>query len=364
MKVIVKNGLHQFTQEFPVADLLVWDVLDRLHLPRDHREIRFEMVDQDAPDMLRGYDFFADICVLNEYARRLTAMPREQRAVHNYLLQQNDVQDFMDALRMTQRLETIPVIHALHAAELGRYVIEHHAMQELEKCPEKLRSYLDAEKIGKLYAAEHDGIFTGGIYCEPNGYKPPDTVEVPVPPEGIIRVLAETSDQTHAEWITLPTDRIDIEGLRILKSETAFPWLTLSETDSMTRLNAFAKQVAALDHGEFLCMKALAVKELATHLSEYESLLNQIGDYAFDASVIGYSGYAKSFLVRSLPPELDVSAVISSDLTELGSELLNQQHGSMTSYGVLSGEGMELYPVYNADAIEKLEVTLEGGQSL
>ena len=363
MKVILKNGMHQITQDFPVPDLLVWDVLDRMHQPRDSRKICFEIVDKDAPEKIRETDFCADICAVNEYAKRLAAMPRERRAVHEYLLQHHTVQDFMDALRMTYRLETVPVIPAYHATELGRFVIEHRALPDLKQCSELLLSCLDEEKIGKRYAALYDGIFTGGYYCEPKGYRMPDKVDVPKPEESILRLRIVRSG-AEPEWIVLPTDRTDLEGLEFDEYESALPFLKLEEGQTASQLNAVADRIAALSFGDLLKLKAVAVHQFMFRLCEYEDCLAHLDEYDFDASVTNRSDYAKTYLVRQLPPTMDVNAVLCSDLTELGSELLRQQRGLMTAYGALSGEGMELYPTYDADAVDDLEETLEGGQSL
>lgn len=80
-------------------------------------------------------------------------------------------------------------------------------------------------------------------------------------------------------------------------------------------------------------MNAQHTTELIKHLNEYE----------LDRQVRTSDEYGRSYLEKFLPPEFSPRVFEDIDLKEIGDELLLFKKGQITSYGVVSGKGEQLY---------------------
>ena len=128
-------------------------------------------------------------------------------------IQRHPVQDSTEAVNLLASLEEYEVIGGIHGYEdLGLYYLEETNARLLE-----LRDYIDLDKLGRRYAEQHPGQFTGGCYVRHPEREPPqlyDGVALPGPDYSwSLRLKLASPAVLEGVWLALP-DYNDIMDLR------------------------------------------------------------------------------------------------------------------------------------------------------
>ena len=155
MRINLKNGNCELTEDFPKNLFGLQDALDRLH-QSENRSVLFSFdcyaEKNILPPALLNREFWTDIFKLNVFTERLEAMTPAEHAAYKAVLKVNAVSNFDELLQMTYNLESVPMIKASCFSELGTFAVEQEMLPEIENCPTELMKYLDAAKLGRLMA--------------------------------------------------------------------------------------------------------------------------------------------------------------------------------------------------------------------
>ena len=91
---------------------------------------------------------------------RLEALTVREGIVLDIILRNPHVRDTAVAVKLLSKLDEYEVVGGIRSYEdLGLYYLEEHAASYLE-----LRDYIDLDKLGRQYEAQHPGRFAGGCY--------------------------------------------------------------------------------------------------------------------------------------------------------------------------------------------------------
>lgn len=385
MKVNLKNGdFLSVSKEFPMNVFEIQDTLDKLKIPDDKPIVAFEISEYDNmefPFALCRRDFSADIYRLNLFAERLENLDSSEMTAFKSLLTVNPEWNFEDILKMTYGLDSVMIYPCSGCRELGETVIENELMPELESCSDEILQLLDPEKVGQLMQKRDCGVFINGHYCITSSYEPPDiNIEIGRPEKCFFRLLVapDSEKKEQAHWVTLPCEReklFEIYDGVCLEFQSSLPSVKFGDTHQIGKLNELSERLSHLYHGNFIKLKAVMEAENIHDISAAISALDSLSEYEFDRYVQDYSEFGRVYLSRNLPENFDISMLENIDLFDFGQGILAHNHGEVTSYGVISGRGQELYSALivrseqqpDEDVEEEMEEALEpemGGMSL
>lgn len=371
MRVHLKNDGYALSAEFPMTVFEMQDALDKLQIPPETRAVTFQIYDSrnmNLPSELCEKDFTADIFRLNLFADRFEKLEHPEMAAMKSLLQTYPESDFEDMLLMTYGLDSVMVYPCEDCRELGETVIENELLPELEDCSDEILELLDREKVGKMMQERESGVFVDGYYCVTSGYEPPDIhFEFGEPEQCFFRLLIAPDAQktAQAQWISLPCNAetlLEVYDQTCCELQSSLPWITSDSLKNMHQigiLNALAERLSELSHNDFVKLKAVMDGENICEISDAMGCLAHLLEYEFDRSVQDCSEFGQVYLKKNLPTNFDVSVLESGDLYDIGSRILEQTGGAVTSYGVISGRGQSLYSALTVQPDQQLEEDLE-----
>lgn len=369
MKINLKNGeFLSMSREFPMNVFEIQDTLDRLKIPDDKPIVEFSISEYDnmeLPYTLCRREFSADIYRLNLFAERMENLNFSEMTAFKSLLIANPECSFEDMLKMTYGLDSVMIYPCRDCCELGETVIENDLMPELESCSDEILELLDREKIGRLMQEREDGVFIDGYYCVTTGYEPSDiNIEIGRPENCFFRLLIVPEEEKieQAQWVSLPCETeitCDFYNGTCLDFQSSLPNLKFDDTHKIDTLNELAKQISQLSHDDFVKLKAVMESENICEISDTLDCIGRLDEYQFDRNIFDHSEFGRNYLARNLPTNFDISVFENADLHDFGSEVLNQKHGEITSYGAISGRGQELYSVLTAQSTRQLDEDFE-----
>ena len=366
---------------FPRETLELQDILDRMHCAPGESQIGFEFCDwqSDYMPMRSLYEqvLRADIYKLNLFVQRYEAMSEQEQAVFGAVLSRHKPQSFGQILKMTYGLDSVPVIPAKSFADVGRFCIEHEMLPEIADFPPQMRPLLGCAEVGRMMAERGGGVFTNGIYCEPDAFEMPDIRIGIQKPEGVFfRLLIgrNAADKHTAQWISLPCSDeqiaemesdlgAEMQALYCFTFSSAIPWIRRCDLDGMQNfhtLNLLARQLAEPRPMQLIKLKAVMAMEGATRPQDALDILGRLAEYRFDQSVSNYSDYAQAYLLRNLPERFDASVLEKVGLYDLGTAILRRQQGRITPYGAVC-RGEDLYALLTPVDTEQAESMEMGG---
>ena len=123
----------------------------------------------------------------------------------------------------------------------------------------------------------------------------------------------------------------------------------------MRVLNQFSEKLSELSHNDFVKLKAVMEAEDIHDISHCIECAEHLDEYQFDQSVQDYNEFGIAYLSRNLPTNFDNSALENVDLYDFGMRILAQTGGEVTSYGVISGKGQELYSALTVQPEQQLD---------
>lgn len=371
MRVHLKNDGYVLSAEFPMSVFEMQDALDKLQISTKTNAVTFQIYDfrnMDLPSELCEKDFTADVYRLNLLAERLENLAHDEMAALKSLLQSNPGSDFEDMLLMTYGLDSVMVYPCKDCRELGETVIENEMLPELEDCSDEILELLNREKVGQLMQERESGMFVDGYYCVPSGYVPPDLhIEIGRSESCFFRLLIapDTQNTAQAGWISLPCDAetlLEVYDQTCCELQSSLPWITPDSLENMHQigiLNALAEQLSELSHDDFVKLKAVMDSERIRGIPDTLACMEHLPEYEWDRSVRDCSEFGRAYLMKNLPANFDISLLESGDFYDLGSQILNQTGGAITSYGVISGRGQSLYSALTVQPDQQLEEDLE-----
>lgn len=362
LRVKIRNRYddkHSINVYLPAEPMELYDMLDRIGSDNKYCNVYINIDDERIPEEMCDGGFYDDIFKLNFLAQRLEQMSPAYTAGFTAVLTAHEDYNLDDLILVTYGLDAYPIYPCKDFAELGEVVIDNNMIPEVENCPDELVEYLDKESIGRLAAEQFRGTFVGGYYCEVADYEPPDMeITISKPKRNEFQILAGTDENT-AQWYSLPysgdiSDR-DIYGFR-------FPLPYIEEIDNALRLNELAEKVAELDMADLVKLKAVMELGEIENVEETIEIIDSLSEFEFDPLPRDENSYGKKYLQKLLPQDFDIEVLQASNLADIGSRILCTKGGMVTSYGIISGQGQELYaPLFREQEQteeEEMEVSL------
>ena len=251
---------------------------------------------------------------------RLEMLTVREGIVLDIILRNPHVRDTAVAVKLLGKLDEYEVVGGIRGYEdLGLYYLEEHAASYLE-----LRNYIDLDKLGRQYEAQHPGRFAGGCYVVyprkgVTGFY--DGVNLPGPDYSwSLRLKLASSAVPEVVWLALPDyndimdvrpgeirlalDALDVQTIRectLLEARCSLPGITGLEDAYAGRLEdliydgqnlGFILQEQNQGQKDFLqtylwalehedCTTLPAALEIAQHLNRYHVVYtDQLQDVA------------------------------------------------------------------------------------
>ena len=343
MKAKIRNNYddkYSVTVQLPQTPLELYDILDRLGVDNKYCNVYINIDDERIPDEMCEGGFYDDLFKLNFLAQRLEQLTPSYTAGFKAVLMAHEDYNLDDLILVTYGLEAYPIYPCRDYAELGEVVIDNNMIPEVENCPDELVEYLDKESIGRLAAEQFRGTFVGGYYCEVADYEPPDmkiTIDKPLRNE--FQILIGETEKT-AQWYALPyNDGYTEEQVYELRSPLPY----IDHVEIISKLNELAEKIAALDNADLVKLKAVMELGEIENVEETIVIIDSLSEFEFDPLPRDENSYGKKYLQKLLPQEFDIEVLEAANLVDIGSRILNAKGGMVTSYGIISGQGQELY---------------------
>lgn len=244
-------------------------------------------------------------------------------------------------------------------------MIENEMLPELKNCSDKIYEYLDKEYIGKTVCSQNGSVFVDDVYCEPHCYVEPDIqIKIGKPEKCFFRLLIVPEDEKieNSMWISLPCKTeitADYYNGLCLDFQSALPDLKFNDTHKIGTLNELAESLSQLSQNDFVKLKAVMEAENIHDAAKTLDCIGSLDEYQFDRSVSDQSEFGRAYLSRNLPANFDISMIENVNLCDFGEKILSQAGGEITSYGVISGKGQELYSALTVEPEQQLEDDLE-----
>ena len=347
-----KNG-ELFPNYFPISAIEIQDIIDRVDKVTEDDVLTFRIADYDnngVPFRLCGKEFTADIYKLNVLAEKIHSLERPEYSAFCGLLEAYPPKDIDDVLQMCYGAGSIPIYPCNNCYELGEIVIENDFMPELSELSEEIIDFLDQEKIGMSFMEKNGGIIELGYYCEVGDYQPPEIEFTINKKQGsFFRVLASPNgEKKFAQWYELPTDSNTLTKLYDMKCfgiKSSLPMINeMHDMSYIFQLNDVANRLKECSEEDFIKLKAIMEAENTQNISAVDHYSKLLDNYILDRSVATLDEFGHKYLERLLPENINLKNI---DLSSFGEKMLMRSGGNITSYGALSGEGMELYPDRN-----------------
>jgi len=350
---------YSVTVQLPQTPLELYDILDRLGVDNKYCNVYMNIDDERIPEGMCDGGFYDDLFKLNFLAQRLEQLTPSYTAGFKAVLMEHEDYNLDDVILVTYRQDTYPIYPCRGYAELGEIVIDNDMIPEVENCPDELVEYLDNAAIGRLAAEQFRGTFIGGYYCEVSDYEPPDmkiTIDKPLRNE--FQILIGETEKT-AQWYTLPYND-DYTEEQVYELRSPLPYI--DHVENISKLNELAEKVGALDNADLVKLKA--VMELGEIENEEGAIevIDSLSEFEFDSLPRDENSYGKKYLQKLLPQDFDIEVLEVANLADIGSRILEAKGGMVTSYGIISGQGQELYsPLFRKQEQtedEEMEVSL------
>lgn len=362
MRVKIRNNYddkHSVTVQLPKTPLELYDMLDKLGVDNKYCNVYMNIEDKCIPEEMRVGGFYDDIFKLNLLAQRLEEMSPAYTAGFKAVLMNHEDYNLDDLILVTYGLEAYPIYPCRDYTELGEVVIDNNMIPEVENCPDELVKYLDKESIGRLAAEKFGGTFVGRYYCEVADYEPPDMrIDIRKPSRKEFLILIGDNEKT-AQWYALPyignLNNKEVFGFRS-------PLPCIRNVDDISKLNELAEKIAALDNADLIKLKAVMELGEIENVEETIVIIDSLSEFDFDTNLRDESEFGKKYLQELLPQDFNTEILEAANLIDFGSRILCAKGGMVTSYGIISGQGQELYaPLFreqeqNED--EEMEVSL------
>ena len=350
---------YSVTVQLPKTPLELYDILDRLGSDNKYCNVYINIDDECIPEEMCEGGFYDDLFKLNLLAQRLEQLTPSYTAGFKAVLMAHEDYNLDDLILVTYGLEAYPIYPCRDYAELGEVVIDNDMISEVENCPDELVEYLDKESIGRLAAEQFRGTFVDGYYCEVSDYEPPDmkiTIDKPLRNE--FQILIGETEKT-AQWYTLPYDG-DYTEEQVYELRSPLPYI--DHVENISKLNELAKKVAALDNTDLVKLKAVMELGEIENVEETIEIIDSLLEFEFDPLPRDENSYGKKYLQKLLPQDFDIEVLEVANLADIGSRILEVKGGMVTSYGIISGQGQELYsPLFRKQEQtedEEMEVSL------
>ncbi len=331
---------YGITVHLPAEPMELYDMLDRIGTDNGHSNVYINIEEEYIPRIMREGGFYDDIFKLNLLAVRVGELPPADRAGFTAVLVDHEEYNLDDVILVTYGLDAYPVYPCKSYAELGEIVIDNEMIPEVENCPDELIDYLSIEYIGKLAAERFKGMFVDGYYCETADFTLPDMkITIRKPERNRFQLLLGTDEKT-AQWYTLPC-RNDLSDLNIYDIRSPLP--NIKRAEDITKLNEVAEKIAGLDFDELVKLKAVMESNYYIGAGGALKALSKLDRYELDREARSDTGYGMEYLRRQLPSGFDTGVLNSEYLNTVGSRILDCKGAALTSYGIVSGIGQELY---------------------
>ena len=362
MKAKIRNNYddkYSVTVQLPQTPLELYDMLDRIGSDNKYCNVYMNIDDERIPKAMCDGGFYDDLFKLNFLAQRLEQLTPSYTAGFKAVLMAHEDYNLDDLILVTYGLDAYPIYPCRDYTELGEVVIDNNMIPEVENCPDELVEYLDKESIGRLAAEQFRGTFVGGYYCEVSDYEPPDmkiTIDKPLRNE--FQILIGETEKT-AQWCPMPYNGEYTEE-QVYELRSPLPYI--DHVENISKLNELAIKVAALDNAELVKLKA--VMELGEIENEEGAIevIDSLSEFEFDSLPRDENSYGKKYLQKLLPQDFDIEVLEVANLADIGSRILEAKGGMVTSYGIISGQGQELYsPLFRKQEQtedEEMEVSL------
>ena len=362
MKAKIRNNYddkYSVTVQLPQTPLELYDMLDRIGVDNKYCNVYINIDDKRIPEAMCDGGFYDDLFKLNFLAQRLEQLTPSYTAGFKAVLMAHEDYNLDDLILVTYGLDAYPIYPCRDYTELGEVVIDNNMIPEVENCPDELVEYLDKESIGRLAAEQFRGTFVGGYYCEVSDYEPPDmkiTIDKPLRNE--FQILIGETEKT-AQWCPMPYNGEYTEE-QVYELRSPLPYI--DHVENISKLNELAIKVAALDNAELVKLKA--VMELGEIENEEGAIevIDSLSEFEFDSLPRDENSYGKKYLQKLLPQDFDIEVLEVANLADIGSRILEAKGGMVTSYGIISGQGQELYsPLFRKQEQtedEEMEVSL------
>ena len=343
MRVKIRNRYddnHSINVNMPAEPMELYDMLDRIGSDNKYCNVYMNIDDECIPKAMCDGGFYDDIFKLNLLAQRLEHMSPAYTAGFKAVLMAHEDYNLDDLILVTYGLEAYPIYPCKDFEELGEVVIDNDMIPEVENCPDELVEYLDKAAIGRLAAEQFRGTFFGGYYCEVADYEPPDMeINIGKPSRNEFQILIGETEKT-AQWFTLPYDGNYTEE-QVYEIRSPLPYI--DHVENISKLNELAVKIAALDNADLVKLKA--VMELGEIENEEGAIevIDSLSEFEFDSLPRDENSYGKKYLQKLLPQDFDIEVLEVANLVDIGSRILNAKGGMVTSYGIISGQGQELY---------------------
>ncbi len=255
-------------------------------------------------------------------------------------------------------------------------MIENDMVEELNEIPDEYIDLIDREKIGRLCQEREGGVFVDGYYCVPSSYEPPDIdFEIGKPDKCFFRLLIapapanDESTEQFAQWLSLPCDKENlndiakdlcigrVQDMVYYDFQSAVPAITDESFGDMRRieeLNVLAQRLSELSDHDFVKLKAVMESEEICDISDTMDCIEHLSEYEFDMFVFDESEFGRMYLAKNLPTDFDNSVLDGMDLYDFSEKILERTGGKITSYGVVSGRGQELYSAITVQSEQQL----------
>ncbi len=350
---------YSVTVQLPQTPLELYDILDRLGVDNKYCNVYINIDDERIPDEICEGGFYDDLFKLNLLAQRLEQLTPSYTAGFKAVLMAHEDYNLDDLILVTYGLEAYPIYPCRDYTELGEVVIDNDMISEVENCPDELVEYLDKAAIGRLAAEQFKGTFVGGYYCEVADYEPLEMeINISKPKRNEFQILIGETEKS-AQWYTLPCNGEYTEE-QVYELRSPLPYI--DHVENISKLNELAVKIAALDNADLVKLKAVMELGEIENVEETIEIIDSLSEFEFDPLPRDENSYGKKYLQKLLPQDFDIEVLQASNLADIGSRILNAKGGMVTSYGIISGQGQELYaPLFREQEQtedEEMEVSL------
>ena len=279
-----------------------------------------------------------------------------------------------DLINMTYDLDGMIVIPGIsNDRELGEMVKANEMEPYMHKMSDEMIELLDSEKVGLKFREAECGTFKNGHYVGRLGYDWPEVYDGKTLPEPerkaiggeFIQMLVAKSGienpeeaEKSAVLIGLPIDTETantiartleekcIEDCVYFDFQSSISWLDdelYGDTQIFDKLNNVAFVYETLSPEDKLKFKAVSESVQCTDLDTAREIMNNLNRYQVSHYTADYESYAQEYMQLKLPTEFDTSILTDCNLSRLGMKLCERLECKMTSYGVVSKEGGQIF---------------------
>jgi len=362
MRVKIRNNYddkHSMTVHLPKTPLELYDMLDRLGVDNKYCNVYINIYDERIPEEMCEGGFYDDLFKLNFLAQRLEQMSPADTAGFTAVLTAHEDYNLDDLILVTYGLDAYPIYPCRDYTELGEVVIDNNMIPEVENCPDELVKYLDKAEIGRLAAEQFKGTFVDGYYCEVSDYEQPDMeINISKPKRNEFQILIGETEKT-AQWCPMPYNGEYTEE-QVYELRSPLPYI--DHVENISKLNELAEKIAALDNADLVKLKAVMELGEIDDVSGTIDAIDSLSEFDFDPNLRNESEFGREYLLRILPQDFKTEIFDSLNTRDFGKRVLDAKEGLATSYGIISGQGQELYaPLFREQEQtedEEMEVSL------